>query len=155
MTTLSGSSGVVVVVVGGVVVVVVDGGVVVVVDGGVVVVVVVVDVDGCSGGPMVPDSVVSSGPEQSGSSTSVSASASSSASFEHWGRDGASTPLCPPPPASPPPWAPAVPATTHAARTASPIISRSFRLIPSCFALGTGPRPASAPAHAQWLTLSS
>ena len=62
---------VVVVVVGGVVVVVVDGGVVVVVDGGVVVVVVVVDVDGCSGGPMVPDSVMSSGPEQSGSSTSV------------------------------------------------------------------------------------
>ena len=157
------SSGVVVVVVG--VVVVVDGGV----------------VGGrrprggrvrgrwCAGGSASrwsPDSVESRGSEQSGSSRSVTPSPSSSTLFEHCGSAWMSprsepfgswicTPLWPTPTTLPPP-ALAVPATTQVPRTARPIVSRSFRLIPSCFALGTGPRPGTSPCpRRQWLTLSS
>ena len=47
----------------------------------------------CSGGagtPLVPDSVASSGPVQSGSARSLMPSPSSSARFEHWGRTSTS-----------------------------------------------------------------
>ena len=117
------------------------------------------------GGPLVPDSVESRGPEQSGSSRSVSPSPSSSAAFEHCGsawmsrgrsRSAARSARRSGRRRRRAAGAPAVPATTQAPRTARPIVSRSFRLIPLAVAAWNAAAARHPPLpRRQWASSSS